>query len=258
MNTIALTTYQTPLVVLSYVISVAGSFVALMAARRLMAARGRARIAEAATAGLALGGIGVWSMHFIGMLALRLQMGVAYSMWETLLSLLAAVGATAAALAYVAAAPWRLSRVIGAGVLLGMGVVAMHYLGMSGMRFGGHILWSYGIIALSVLIAVAAAIAALWLAFNTRTWIAQIASAFVMGVAVCAMHYTAMTAATFICTTTTPRAIPNGLGIVSALELPVWVSGLAILTVVILALVEFLRYVDDTELAAAQTGLARR
>lgn len=165
---LAQTSYDLGLVALSYAIAVLGSFVALTAARRIRGEQGGTRWLNVLAAGSALGGIGVWSMHFTGMLALRLGMGSGYAMAETLVSLVAAVAATSAALAFVAQRPDSNVRVLGAGALLGLGVAFMHYLGMAGMRFPGFIVWSWDVVGLSVLIAVAAASAALWLAFRTR------------------------------------------------------------------------------------------
>ena len=164
---LAQTSYDLGLVALSYAIAVLGSFVALTAARRIRGEQGGTRWLNVLAAGSALGGIGVWSMHFTGMLALRLGMGSGYAMAETLVSLVAAVAATSAALAFVAQRPDSNVRVLGAGALLGLGVAFMHYLGMAGMRFPGFIVWSWDVVGLSVLIAVAAASAAL-LAFRTR------------------------------------------------------------------------------------------
>lgn len=220
--------YQHSLVFLSYVISVIGAFVALTSARKIVRADGRINIVSTLVTGIALGGVGVWSMHFVGMLALRLDMGTAYSMAETLVSLVAAVGASSLALAYVAKAPQDLGRILIAGALLGLGVAVMHYLGMAGMRFGGFIRWSSPVVIVSVFIAVFAATAALWLAFNTRTLANRVVAAAIMGVAVCAMHYTGMAAADFICTTETPQAIPTGTGIISALAMPRWVIAMSI------------------------------
>ena len=165
---LAQTSYDLGLVALSYAIAVLGSFVALTAARRIRGEQGGTRWLNVLAAGAALGGIGVWSMHFTGMLALRLGMGSGYAMAETLVSLVAAVAATSAALAFVAQRPDSNVRVLGAGALLGLGVAFMHYLGIAGMRFPGFIVWSWDVVGLSVLIAVAAASAALWLAFRTR------------------------------------------------------------------------------------------
>lgn len=241
MNVPITPTYQVPLVVLSYAIAVIGSLVALAAARRLVRRDGTVNRYSAISAGIALGGIGVWSMHFVGMLALKLNMGVSYSMVETLVSLVAAVSATSVALVYVAQAPRQLRRIVVAGSFLGLGVALMHYLGMYGMRFGGFVTWDMPVVGLSILIAMAAASAALWLAFNTATWTTRILSALIMGVAVCAMHYTGMAAAEFVCTTRTPQAIPDGFGVISALQMPVWVMVLSIGGAMAIGIDQFVR-----------------
>ncbi|MFT4242049.1 MAG: MHYT domain-containing protein [Acidovorax sp.] len=230
----AQTSYEMGLVALSYAIAVLGSFVALSAARRVRDGEGIDWL-NLLAAGTALGGIGVWSMHFTGMLALRLGMGSGYSMAETLISLVAAVAATSGALAFVARNPKSTARVLVAGCLLGLGVAFMHYLGMVGMRFPGYIAWDWTVVAVSVLIAMAAASAALWLAFRTRTLALRALAAAVMGVAVCAMHYTGMAAADFICTTsdTLRFSTPTGFGVISAMDLavltPLAAVGMAVL-----------------------------
>ncbi|SOE38620.1 MHYT domain-containing protein [Delftia acidovorans] len=227
-NEIVETSWRMGLVVLSYGIAVLGSFVALTAAQRI---RGREGISwlNLLAAGTALGGIGVWSMHFTGMLALNLGMGSGYSMVETLLSLCAAVAATSVALAFVARRPESGARVLGAGTLLGLGVAFMHYLGMYGMRFPGFIVWSVPTVLLSVGIAVAAASAALWLSFRTSSPGMRALAAAVMGAAVCSMHYTGMAAADFVCISETQRyARPQGFAVISALDLPVFTVIVAI------------------------------
>ena len=220
MEQIVGSSYQSGYVALSYAISVIGSYVALNSANGIRRPDGRIRVGSTVAAGIALGGIGVWSMHFIGMLALKLDAGSSYAMVETVVSLVAAIVGSALALGFVARAPHRLGRIAGAGTVLGMGVVVMHYLGMYGMKIGGYIRWNYAVVALSVLIAVVAATAALWLAFNTAAAVMRVIAGLVMGVAVCAMHYTGMGAADFICTVSDRHAAPQGFGYVSAAALP--------------------------------------
>jgi NO-binding membrane sensor protein with MHYT domain len=239
------TSYQLVYVAISFMISVLGAFVALTAATRIRQPDGRVHAGNTVAAGLALGGIGVWSMHFIGMLALKLAVATSYSMIETAVSLVAAVVATALALAFVARAPERFGRIAGAGTLLGIGVVVMHYLGMWGMKIGGFVVWDFGIVALSVLIAVVAATAAMWLAFNTRGAGLRAAAALVMGIAVCAMHYTGMHAAEFICTATDPTLAPTGFGYVGAASLPFVVAFGAVLMAGVIAV--YHTYQDSAE-----------
>lgn len=222
-------TYKISLVGLSYCISVLGSFVALTAAQHISTGR-KISWLNLLSAGAALGGIGVWSMHFTGMLALNLDMGSGYSVFETVISLFAAVGATSIALAYVAKHPRSNKSVLTAGGLLGLGVAVMHYLGMFGMRFPGYIIWSGSIITISVLIAIVAASAALWLAFRTQSLPMRGLAAIVMGIAVCSMHYTGMAAADFVCTSVSLQryATPQGLLVVSTMDLPLLTITIAI------------------------------
>ncbi|MGE8397371.1 MAG: MHYT domain-containing protein, partial [Comamonas sp.] len=157
--------------------------------------------ATLAVAGLAFGGLGVWSMHFIGTLALRLPVEVNYALNTTLLSLVAAVGAAMLGLGIVAANPYSKVRLVLAGAILGVGVSAMHYLGMYSMEFDGFFIWNMPMVALSCLIAVVAATAGLWLAFATTSNQTRWMAAGLMGGAVGAMHYTGMAAANVVCTT---------------------------------------------------------
>lgn len=228
MNTPVNTQFDLALVALSFLFSVVGSFVALTAANRVKDARGRISRANLLAVGLGLGGVGVWSMHFIGMLALRMDVGSSYAMTETFVSLGVVVIAAMLAVRYAAANPNSLPRLALAGTGLGAGVVVMHYLGMYGMRFGGYIDWSTALVAVSILIAVVAATAALWLAFNTKPVALRLVAAVVMAVAVCAMHYTGMAAADFVCTTADRLAPPRGFGVIISTDLPDVVTIMAI------------------------------
>lgn len=215
-------------VALSYIVSAVGAFVALTAADNI-ASKGRAfSWVNLFAASLALGGIGIWSMHFIGMLAMRIDMGIGYSLIETLISLVAAVGGCMLALYWVARHPGNKWRLLQAGVFLGLAVCVMHYLGMYGMRFGGFFEWSGVLVALSIVIALVAATAALFLAFAVKGLGARTLAAAVMGLAVCAMHYTGMQAATIMCTTQTPLFIPSGFGVVATYDLPALVTAFAL------------------------------
>lgn len=239
---VLVTTYWSPMVALSFVVSVIGALIALSAGPHMVHSNGQLSLPNTIAAGTALGGIGVWSMHFIGMMALRLPVGYGYSIAETLISLAAAVLATTVALIYVARNPRNPLRLVVAGLSLGLGVCFMHYLGMYGMRFNGYLAWSIPIVGVSVAIAFVAATAALWLAFNVRGFAGTLAASIVMAAAVCAMHYTGMSAADFICTTDNKTAVPSGAGIISSWELPplvlMAIAGMALL----LALDQFMQY----------------
>lgn len=248
MNPEVISSYEWPLVALSFFISAAGAFVALTAARSIKR-NNRLSIYNVLSAGIALGGVGVWAMHFVGMLALNLDVATSFSMVETGISLAAAIIAASAALAFVAKAPESLPRILGAGLLLGTSVAFMHYLGMYGMKFGGYIEWDFGVVAASLAIAVAASTAALWLAFKTSSLANRAAASAVMAGAVCAMHYTGMAAADFICTTTARGAVPKGFGYVPSFSLPSLVVIAAVSMVTLLAFDQFMQSMRRKTLA---------
>lgn len=219
MNEVIAVSYNPVLLALSFAISMLGSFVGLMACRHIAGADGRISWYNAVSAAIAIGGVAVWAMHFIGMLAVKVDLAMGYAAVETLLSMLAAIAVTALALAFVAKAPNSPVRVVAAGTAMGLGVCLMHYLGMYGMRFNGVFAWNWSLVALSVAIAIVASTAALWLAFRANSLALRLLAAVVMAVAVCAMHYTGFAAADIICTTTNRLAMPTGFAIVPASRL---------------------------------------
>ena len=200
--------YDLSMIILSWVVSGIGAFTALSAiSRARQSASGRVDRFNVLLAGVALGGVGIWSMHFIGMLAWKVDLGVGYRLLETMVSLVAAVIVSALALGFVAAGPATFTRLLVAGPVAGIGVTVMHYLGMYSMRFYGYFDWDWNTVALSAGIAMTAATAALWLAFNTHKLWHRALAAPVMATAVCTMHYTGMAAASVMCTTANRKAI---------------------------------------------------
>ena len=191
------THYDAPLVALSVLIAVLASYSALDLAGRVRGAARAYRPAWVGMAALVMGG-GIWAMHFIGMLALRMDMPAGYATGGTVLSLLVAVGATGAAFAWVCRAGARRWDVLPAGALMGGGVAAMHYTGMAAMRMPADVVYSWPLVALSVAVAVAASTAALWLALRDSGVGQKLGAAAVMGFAVYGMHYCGMLAATFV------------------------------------------------------------
>ncbi|MCJ2061738.1 response regulator [Methylobacterium sp. J-088] len=190
------TGYNPALVGLSIVIAVFASYAALDLGARVRKPDIGPRWAWGAGAAVAMGG-GIWAMHFVGMIAFEMGMPAVYDLGLTLLSLLIAVGVTAAAFAWVAVRGTGMRALLVAGPLMGVGVAAMHYTGMAAMRVPGNLAFDPAIVAVSVAIAVTAATAALWLTFRrNRPW-QKLAAACVMGLAVAGMHYTGMAAATF-------------------------------------------------------------
>ncbi|MFN4282902.1 MAG: MHYT domain-containing protein [Alphaproteobacteria bacterium] len=191
------------LVVLSVAVAVFASFVALDIAGRLREARGRARLWWLALAACAMGG-GIWAMHFIAMLSFDLGLPVRYDMSLTVGSLLVAIVVTGAGLAIAGAGRRSRARLALGGVLMGLGVAAMHYVGMMAMRMDATIDYDPALFALSVAIAIVAATAALWLAFNVQAYWQKLLSAAVMAVAVSGMHFVGMAAAEYHLALRTP------------------------------------------------------
>lgn len=209
-----------------------GSFAALTAAANIRAADGRINNGSLLIAALALGGVAIWSMHFVGMMAYRLPVTIGFSKLETIVSFIAPVAVAWCALRFLASGPITPVRLIVSGVLTGLGVVVMHYLGMYGMRFDGFFEWNIAQVGVSIAIALVAATVALWLAFNEATLVRQIVAALVMGIAVCAMHYTGMDAASPMCRAA-GGAIDNSLWFKSDLQVLVPILALAICFLVI-------------------------
>ncbi len=185
-------TYNYFLVGLSYTIAVLGSFTALQLAIRIPLTRGSEMWLWLVSAGLALGGGAIWSMHFIGMLAVKMPMEVAYDYTLTIASFVIATIVACIGLFIVGYGKFRIWKLLLAGVAGGLGVCAMHYTGMAAMVMPADIVYDYTIVGISVVIAIVAATVALWLAFNLKGNWQRFGSAFVMGIAVCGMHYTAM------------------------------------------------------------------
>ncbi len=203
----AVSTYDLPLVVLSYAISVFGAYTALQLAVAIPTASGRALWGWLVGAAVAMGGGAIWSMHFIAMLAYRMPMRVTYATGLTLASLAAAIVVAGIGLYVVGRGQGSLLRLLGGGLFTGLGVAAMHYTGMAAMVMPATLSYRPLLFGLSLVIAVVASTAALWLAFNLRGNWQMFGSAFVMGAAVCGMHYTGMAAA-IITPGDQPPAVP--------------------------------------------------
>lgn len=193
-------TYNLGMVLLSLVVAVLASYTALHLAARMTASRGG--IAAAWLVGGAISmGIGIWSMHFVGMLAFRLPIRLGYDAALTAYSMLAAILASALAL-WLTSQPQlpRLRLGLGA-VLMGLGIALMHYIGMGALRMSPAITYDPALFALSVAIAVGASAAALWIACRLRQdgrrYSLRLIAALIMGVAIVGMHYTGMAAAQF-------------------------------------------------------------
>src|SRR5437660_182655 len=189
-------THDPYLVALSILVACFASYTALDLGGRVGAARGLARRVWLVAAAITMGG-GIWSMHFVAMLAFVMPMPMSYDIGVTALSLVVAIAVTGVGFHVISRRSSSPLRLVLSGIFVGLGIVAMHYTGMAAMR--GHADLSYDrlFVALSVLIAIGASTAALWLAFRTTDLWQKLAAAVVMGLAISGMHYTAMRAANF-------------------------------------------------------------
>jgi PAS domain S-box-containing protein len=215
----------------SVFIAIAASYAALDLAGRVTAASGRARAAWL-TGGASAMGIGIWAMHVKGMLAFHLPVPVEYH-WPTFLaSLLVAILASAVALYVASRQKMGWVQASTGSVIMAGGIASMHYMGMAAMRLPAIARFSLLLVTISVLFAFFFSLVALLMAFDLREetrWTVprRLGSATVMGVAVSAMHYTGMAAASFI-----PASPPDLSHAVSIS--PLANSGIAIVTLIVL------------------------
>jgi len=202
--------YNYALVALSVLIAMFASYAALDLAGRVTAAGGWTR-AVWLLGGAGAMGTGIWSMHYIGMLAFILPIPVAYHWPTVLMSLLAAILASVVALGVVSRQKMDWFRALAGSVLMGAGISSMHYIGMAAMRLTAVCQFNSFFVVLSVLFAVLISLTALWITFHFRDektgigW-EKLAGAVVMGAAIPVMHYTGMAAASF-----TASGIPTDL-----------------------------------------------
>ncbi|MFN7134268.1 MAG: MHYT domain-containing protein, partial [Myxococcales bacterium] len=196
--------YDPLLVALSIAIAILASYTALDLARSVTLARGRARHLWLVAGSLAMGA-GIWSMHFVGMLAAHVHgVTMAYDVPLLIVSVLAAFVGSALALYTVSrSSPTTVSLAVG-GLAMGAAIAGMHYLGMASMRMEATLVWNVPLVVLSLVIAAASAFAALWMAFRFRAEESpagvrhRLLGGTLMGIAISGMHYTAMAACTFV------------------------------------------------------------
>ncbi|MBV0881593.1 response regulator [Noviherbaspirillum sp. L7-7A] len=244
--------YEASLVLSSILVSILASYTALRLADRVTHSAGN--IARWWIAGGAIAmGIGIWSMHFIGMLAFRLPIAVGYDLGLTVFSLTLPVLVSGLAL-WQASQPKLPVKGLAAGaVLMGIGIVTMHYSGMAAMRMQPGIEYDAWLVVASITIAILASGAALWIAFKLQRRIQhahmlRAVAAVVMGFAIVGMHYTGMAAASFpsgsICMAARDGFNQDGLAV-----LVIIVTG-AVLTIALLT------SIFDARLASSAQGLA--
>ncbi|WP_122430982.1 putative bifunctional diguanylate cyclase/phosphodiesterase [Pseudomonas viridiflava] len=244
--------YTPSLVMISVLIAVLASYTALDLAGRVASAKGRAVHCWIAGGAIAMG-IGIWSMHFIGMLAFVLPFKLGYDIPLTLCSLLIAMLSSGFAL-WLVNQPQMPVLQWGLGALfMGLGISAMHYTGMAALRMQPGIDYDPGLFGLSLIVAVSASGAALWIAFRLRhgaprVHLVRAGAAVIMGLAIVGMHYTGMAAAGFA-ESSFCGALGDGLS-ADGLDKLVLVTSLAVLSIALAV------SVLDARLEARTTVLA--
>lgn len=194
--------YNQDLVALSILIATVGAYVALNIVLRIKESLEKTNPLWLLGGGIAMG-LGIWSMHFVGMLAMKMPgMTVNYDLFLSILSVVVAIGASLVAFYLVSRVRVSLTSIIFGGVSMAVAIAGMHYIGMASMEMPARIVWHWDIVALSVFIAAFASFAALGVSLLFRTTkhvtLLHIFASLLMGVAVSGMHYTGMAAADFI------------------------------------------------------------
>jgi signal transduction histidine kinase/DNA-binding response OmpR family regulator len=196
--------YAPLLVLASYTIAALGSYVGLTLATYLFQAKTKKEKMLLHWGGAFALGSGIWSMHFVGMLAFKMRMFVTYDPLLTVLSMLIAVMIAYGVLQVTTVPKLSAWRLVTSAVLLGFGICGMHYTGMAAMQMDADLRYIPSLFLLSVLIAITASGAALWIVFHLGRFAHEwqfywrIMAALIMGTAICGMHYTGMAAAVFI------------------------------------------------------------
>ena len=202
MNAFMPSSYNLFVVAASFVIAMLASYVTLDLARRVRTAQRRVGLAWWAAGSIVMG-TGIWSMHFLGMQAFTLPIEIGFAGGLTLVSWLAAVCASGVALYLASRRDFSWAPLALGALAMGAGISGMHYIGMAAMGMSPGIVWDPGLVALSVLVAVAASASALLIfqllrRVRPRQRLAyQLAASLVMAVAICGMHYIGMAAASF-------------------------------------------------------------
>lgn len=191
--------YNPLLVAISFVIAILAAWTALSMAGRVSTSRGKTAAFWLTGGGVSMG-IGIWSMHFIGMMAMDNAMLMHYSLWLTSLSMIVAIASSLFALWLVSVDRLSPRRLLPGSLVMGTGIVVMHYTCMAAIEVSSPIIWHYGWVIASVIIALLASFSALWLTFRLRLEAAQVAlmrfgAAILMGIAIAGMHYAGMMAA---------------------------------------------------------------
>lgn len=226
--------YDPALIALSLAVAIIGSYAGLHMVERMVLLSGAVRKSILAASAVAIG-VSIWSMHFIGMLALQLPITINYDILTTLISALVSILMTGVGLALVSYGRVTPLKLAAAGIAMGGGISTMHYVGMSAVRANCTIAYTPWLVVASVLIGIGASTLALYLASRDKKRWQVVCAAVVMGLAMAGMHYVAMGAATFVpirflISVAQPMLDPSTLAIIVALT-TFFILGFAILAV---------------------------
>jgi diguanylate cyclase (GGDEF)-like protein/PAS domain S-box-containing protein len=226
-------TWNYLLVALSVIVATVGSFTALAHARHMRDSSGNSAwlwmIAGAVTLGLA-----IWSMHFIGMLAFHLDTPLSYDRTLTILSALPAIAAALLGFYVLRSIVISFGRILGASILMGLGISAMHYTGMAALKMSPSVTYAPAPLVLSILIAIAAALGALLMMYRgdrikLPPLVQLILGGTIMGLAISGMHYVAMSGlnipAGSVCLAGPSRIDPDVLALMVTLVSMLWFMG---------------------------------
>jgi NO-binding membrane sensor protein with MHYT domain len=180
---------------LGYAMSCLGSFLGLRCVTRARALAGPARARWLSLAALSIGATGIWAMHFIAMLGFTVAgQEIRYNVPLTVASMLLAIVVVGVGLFVVGFGDGSVRPLLIGGVIVGIGVAAMHYLGMAAMSMPDSMSYNAPLFAASVMIAIVAGTAALWAGTRISGIAATVGASLIMGIAVSGMHYTGMAA----------------------------------------------------------------
>jgi NO-binding membrane sensor protein with MHYT domain len=228
--------YDYRLIAVSILVAIFAAYASMGLAGRITVARGATRFAWLGGGSFAMG-TGIWSMHCVAMEALRLPVPVEYDWPTVLLSMVAAVAASAVALFVVSRKTMGITASLVGSTLTGFGIAAMHYIGMEAMRLPAMCSYSFRLVALSVVLAVLLSFVVLWSTFavkgQTATWSWRRSGwALLMGLAILVMHYVGMAAVSFIPTPLPASELAHAVGISQ-----LGVAGIGLATLIVLGLV---------------------
>ncbi len=228
--------YNYGLVAVSVLIAILAAYAALDLAGRVTATRGLSRAAWLGGGAFALG-LGIWSMHYVGMEALRLPVPVLYDWPMVFVSMVAAVAASGIALFVVSRRAMNAFAATAGSIFMGSGIAAMHYIGMEAMRLPAMCHYNLRLVSLSVVLAILISFVALLVTFATREDTTSVSwrksgCAVLMGLAIPVMHYVGMAAVTFVPMQEDPASLEHAIGM-SSLGL----AGIGVVTACLLGFV---------------------